>query len=114
MLHPIYLFKHWHEDAQRDGRVVVRVDRVRYEGQVVRVTDAALDASLRSQLETMAARFVAPEPLALAPTEPPNDTGSFVSIRAPDSSSQAISGFRQVNDGNRLKSRSAVHNSRTP
>lgn len=77
MLHVIYLFKDWHEDALEDGRVVVRVDGVRYEGQAVRVTNPVLDAALRAQLETMAARFVAPDPLPPAPTEPPNDIWFF-------------------------------------
>src|SRR5262245_25453851 len=60
ILHLIYLFKHWHEDALQDGRVVVRVNGKRYEGQAVRVTDPALDAALRSQLEDMARQWVAP------------------------------------------------------
>lgn len=77
MLHLIYLFKHWHEDALRDGRVVVRVDGERYEGQAVRVTDPAVIAALRSQLEAMAARWVAPAVLAPAPTKGPNDIWFF-------------------------------------
>jgi hypothetical protein len=77
VLHLIYIFKHWHEDALRDGRVVVRVDGKRYEGQAVRVTDAATDAALRTQLEDMARQWVAPAPLAAAPTEGPNDIWFF-------------------------------------
>jgi hypothetical protein len=77
VLHLIYVFKHWHEDAQRGGRVVIRVNGKRYEGQAVRVTDPTLDAALRSQLEDMARQWVAPNALAAAPTEPPNDIWFF-------------------------------------
>lgn len=77
VLHLIYLFKHWHEDALSDGRVVVRVDGKRYEGQAVRVIDATTDAALRSQLEDMARQWVAPATLAAAPTEVPNDIWFF-------------------------------------
>ncbi len=77
VLHVIYLFKHWHEDALRDGRVVVRVDGKRYEGQAVRVTDPGTDAALRSQLEDMAREWVAPAALAAAPTEGPRDIWFF-------------------------------------
>jgi hypothetical protein len=77
VLHLIYLFKHWHSDALRDGRVVIRVDGKRYEGQAVRVTDPAIDAALRSQLEEMARQWVAPATLAPPPTEGPNDIWFF-------------------------------------
>lgn len=77
VLHLIYIFKHWHEDALRDGRVVVRVDGKRYEGEAVRVTDPRTDAALRAQLEDMARQWVAPAPLAAAPTEGPNDIWFF-------------------------------------
>ena len=77
ILHLIYLFKHWHEDALRDGRVVVRVDGERFEGQAVRVTDPALIAALRKQLEAMAAHWMAPKALPPAPTSGPNDIWFF-------------------------------------
>jgi hypothetical protein len=77
VLHLIYIFKHWHEDALRDGRVVIRVNGKRYEGQAVRVTDPALDVALRSQLEDMARQWVAPKELPAAPTEGPNDIWFF-------------------------------------
>lgn len=77
VLHLIYLFKHWHEDALHDGRAVVRVDGKRFERQAVRVTDPDLDTALRSQLEEMARAWVAPEPLAAAPAEGPNDIWFF-------------------------------------
>ncbi len=54
MLHLIWVFKRWHEDALRDGRVVLRIDGKRYERQAVRVTDPDLLAALRLQLEEMA------------------------------------------------------------
>ncbi len=77
VLHLIYLFKRWHEDALRDGRAVLRIDGKRYERQAVRVTDPELLAALRLQLERMARQWVAPEPLAAAPTVGPNDIWFF-------------------------------------
>lgn len=77
MLHLIYLFKHWHEDALLDGRTVVRIDGKRYARQAVRVTDPALIAALKSQLEAMARAWVAPDELAPPPVEAPNDIWFF-------------------------------------
>lgn len=77
VLHLIYLFKRWHEDALRDGRAVLRIAGKRYERQAVRVTDPALLAALRLQLEEMARQWVAPEPLAEAPSEGPRDIWFF-------------------------------------
>ena len=77
VLHLIYLFKHWHEDALRDGRAVVRIDGQRYEGQAVRVTDPDLVAALRAQIEEMGRQWVAPKPLSPAPTAGPNDIWFF-------------------------------------
>jgi hypothetical protein len=77
LLHLIYRFKRWHEDALRDGRVVLRIDGTRYEGLAVRVTDAELVSALRTQLEAMARHWVAPATLAPAPTEAPNDIWFF-------------------------------------
>ena len=77
VLHLIYLFKRWHEDAQRDGRAALRMNGKRYERQAVRVTDPELLAALRLQLEEMARQMVAPDPLAEAPTEGPRDIWLF-------------------------------------
>ena len=77
VLHLIYLFKHWHEDALRDGRVVIRLDGKRYEGEAVRVTDPAVVAGLKTQIEEMGRQWVAPAKLAPAPTEGPNDIWFF-------------------------------------
>ncbi len=77
VLHLIYLFKRWHEDAQRDGRVMLRLDGKRFERQAVRVMDPALIAALRAQLEEMGRAWVAPEPLGAAPTEGPRDIWFF-------------------------------------
>jgi hypothetical protein len=55
----IYLVKHWHEDALRDGRVVLRVGGKRYERQAVRVTDPELLAKLRPIFEERATRYMA-------------------------------------------------------
>ena len=77
MLHLIYVFKRWHEDALRDGRVVLRIAGKRYERQAVRVTDPELLARLRLQLEEMARQWVSPEPLGEAPTDGPKDIWFF-------------------------------------
>ncbi len=65
----IRYFKHWHEDALRDGRVVLRVAGKRYERQAVRVTDPELFATLCSLLDNYAERFLG-RPLAKAPPDP--------------------------------------------
>lgn len=54
------MVKHWHEDAARDGRAVVRISGKRYERQAVRVTDPELLATLRSILEERAKKYLAP------------------------------------------------------
>ncbi len=77
LLELIYRFKRWHEDALRDGRVVLRIDGKRYERQALRVTDPELVAKLRLQLEEMATQWVAPEPLGEAPADGPKDIWFF-------------------------------------
>jgi hypothetical protein len=85
VLHLIYVFKHWHEDALSDGRAVLRIDGTRYAGQAERVTDPALVAALRAQLEEMGRQWVAPEPLAPPPSEGPRDIWFFrITGRAAD------------------------------
>ena len=77
ILHLVYIFKRWHEDALRDGRVVLRIVGKRYERQAVRVTDPELVATLRLQLEEMAEQWVSPDPLGEAPTDGPRDIWFF-------------------------------------
>ncbi len=77
MLRLIYWFKTWHEHAVLDGRAVIRLDGNRYEGALVRVTDASLEEALRAQLETMASTSLAPETLGPRPAEAPNDIWFF-------------------------------------
>jgi hypothetical protein len=55
MLFVMSVFKRWHEEALRDGRVVLRTDGKRYERQAVRVTDPELFATLSSQMQAGAA-----------------------------------------------------------
>ena len=57
VLHLIWLFKGWHEDALRDGRVVLRIEGKRYKRQAVRVTDPTLLAGFRSNVAGAAAEF---------------------------------------------------------
>lgn len=54
----LWAVKHWHEDALRDGRVVLRIAGKRYERQAVRVTDPEVLAKLRALMETNAARYL--------------------------------------------------------
>ena len=77
ILNLIFVFKRWHEDALRDGRVVLRIEGKRYERQAVRVTDPDLLAMLRLQLEEMAEQWVSPDPLGEAPTSGPKDIWFF-------------------------------------
>ena len=77
ILHLIYLFKRWHEDALADGRAVVRIAGTRYSGQLERVTDTALDQVLRHQLEDMARAWVAPDELGPPPIDGPRDIWFF-------------------------------------
>lgn len=76
-LHLVYRLKRWHKDALEDGRVVVRFADKRYPFEAVRVTDPALLTELRSSLEDLARQWVAPEPLAAAPTDGPRDIWFF-------------------------------------
>jgi hypothetical protein len=73
----LYTFKRWHEDAERDGRAVLRIKGKLYERQAVRVTDPALDAALRAQLEDMARQWMPDTALPPAPTEGPRDIWFF-------------------------------------
>ncbi len=54
----LWAVKHWHEDAVRDGRAVVRIDGKRYEGKLVRVTDPELLAKLRAIMQEKAAKYM--------------------------------------------------------
>ena len=74
ILHLIYVFKRWHEDALRDGRVLLRIDGTRYERQAVLVTDPELAALLRSELGKLGEQWY---PLAEAPTDGPRDIWFF-------------------------------------
>ncbi len=65
----LWTVKHWHEDALRDGRVVLRIAGKRYERQAVRVTDPALLAALRSIMEEKAATYLKVK-LSDAPADP--------------------------------------------
>lgn len=62
--------KHWHQDALRDGRVVLRIKGNRYERQAVRVTDPATLATLRSILENAADQVFSPPGLLDVPVDP--------------------------------------------
>ncbi len=68
VLFVIFLFKRWHEEALRDGRVVLRIDGERYERQAVRVTDPELFAALSSLVQEGAVRAG----LALGESLPPD------------------------------------------
>ena len=77
ILHLIYLLKGWHEDALRDGRVVLRIAGKRYERQAVRITDPELLSRLRAQVKEGVEEWISPTALAPAPTEGPKDIWFF-------------------------------------
>ena len=58
VLHVIWLFKRWHEDALVDGRVVVRVGGKRFERQAVRITDPAALATFREHVSKAASEYM--------------------------------------------------------
>ena len=66
----IFAVKHWHEDALRDGRAVLRIEGKRYERQAVRVTDPALLAALRSIFEERAKQYMGTGGLLDVPADP--------------------------------------------
>lgn len=77
MLHLIYRFKRWHEDALADGRVLFRIDDKRYARNAVRVTEPGTVTALKAQLEDMAREWVAPDTLGPPPTSGPRDIWFF-------------------------------------
>lgn len=77
ILHLVHLFKRWHLDADRDGRVVLRINGKRYERQAVRVTDPKVDAALRAQLIVMVENWSTPEEYGSEVPDPPNDIWFF-------------------------------------
>ena len=66
----IYFFKHWHEDALRGGRAVLRIAGKRYERQAVRVTDPEQLAKLRSIFEERAKKYLGSGSLLDVPADP--------------------------------------------
>lgn len=77
ILHLIYLFKTWHQDALADGRMVVRIDDKRYSFDSSLVTDETEINGLKAHLETLAAEWVKPDELGPPPTEGPRDIWFF-------------------------------------
>jgi len=77
ILHLVHLFKRWHLNANRDGRVVLRINEKRYERQAVRVTDPKVDAALRAQLIAMVENWSTPEEYGSEVPDPPNDIWFF-------------------------------------
>ena len=77
ILNLIYVFKHWHRDAEEDGRALIRYDGKLYKTEFVRVQDPALEEVLRAKLEDLAREFVAPAKLGPPPAEEPNDIWFF-------------------------------------
>lgn len=69
----IWSVKRWHEDAVRDGRVVLRTGGKRYEGQAVRVTDPELLANLRTQLEESGRKYFASQGMGGLRSDVPAD-----------------------------------------
>ncbi|MEM7411764.1 MAG: hypothetical protein AAF430_16155 [Myxococcota bacterium] len=65
----VWRLKHWHEDALRDGRVVIRLAGKRFVRQAVRETDPDRLEALCIRSEAMAERFFQ-APLADAAADP--------------------------------------------
>lgn len=77
ILHFVHLLKRWHLDAEKDGRVILRVNGKRYERQAVRVKDPEVDAALRAQLIKMVEKWSTPEEYGSEIPDPPNDIWFF-------------------------------------
>ena len=77
ILHLIYIFKRWHEDALEDGRARLRIDGKIYRTNFVKVEDAELNEILRGKLEDLGREYFAPAELGPPPDEPPNDVWFF-------------------------------------
>jgi hypothetical protein len=65
----VWRVKRWHNDALRDGRVVVRIRGTRYERQAVRETDPHSLAALNVAVEERAKAFLS-SPLKETPRDP--------------------------------------------
>ncbi len=83
-LSQLYKLKRWHEDALRDGRVVLRIDGKRYERQAVRVTAPELLAALRSVIEGLANQYFS-SPLLDLPSGPEEIWFFRMDLRPPSS-----------------------------
>lgn len=78
MLHTIYLFKDWHEEALRDGRVVVRNNGILYERHLILVTDPNELSALKNAVEEGLMQVELPvDELGPLPVEGPRDIWFF-------------------------------------
>lgn len=77
MLHLIWVFKTWHEEALLDGRIRIRKDGRIYSGNIELVEDPQLIEVLKDSLEELAGEFFEPEGLGPRLTQEPNDVWFF-------------------------------------
>ena len=77
VLNLIWVFKSWHEDALRDGRIRIRKDGRIHTAVIELVEDPELIESLKVALEDLASEFFGPEGLGPRPRQEPNDIWFF-------------------------------------
>ncbi len=77
MLHLIWVFKTWHEEALLDGRIRIRKDGRIHSGTIALVDDPQLIEVLKNSLEALAGEFFEPEGLGPRRTQEPNDVWFF-------------------------------------
>jgi hypothetical protein len=77
ILHLIYIFKRWHQNAVEDGRALLRIEDKIYKANFVKVEDPELNDILKVKLEELGRQYVAPAELGPRPAEEPNDVWFF-------------------------------------
>ena len=77
ILQIIYFFKGWHEDAEADGRVILRIEGNLYERQAIRITDINHISELHDYVEAGLPSLDLPDNMGGRPTEAPNDIWYF-------------------------------------
>ena len=77
ILHIIWWFKTWHENAQLDGRIRIRKDGKIYPANIVLVTDLNNIQRLKRSMEDLAKEFFAPNQMGPRPKQEPNEVLFF-------------------------------------
>lgn len=90
VLHLIYRFKRWHNDALANSNAVLRINGKRYPIDAVLVDDPQLIAELKAELEELAREWMAPDKLGPPPTEGPRDIWFFRVQQSPELATQNL------------------------